>query len=300
MKPVLAILAAGMGSRYGGLKQIDTVGSNGECIIDFSIYDAKEAGFEKVVLIIREEHYEAFENALGRKVRQFMEVEYAFQDMNDLPNGYTMPEGRIKPWGTTHAVLCGADLLTDSFAVVNADDFYGRDAYMKVAEFLRNAKPEDDFCMLGYRIENTLTDNGSVARGICQMKDGKLDTIVERTKIYKTEACARFEEDDGTSVDLEPGTVVSMNFWGFTPSVLKGLGKHFEEFVKDTDKEPLKSEALLPNFIGKMIVNNECDVTVLETSAKWFGVTYAADKPDTIARINQLIAEGEYPDGLWN
>ena len=296
----LFILAGGMGSRYGGLKQIDPFTKHGEFIIDFSIYDAIQAGFDRVVFLIKEENYEIFRETVGKRIEGKIKVEYAFQSLDKLVAPEYIPAERVKPWGTTHAVLCGADLLTDSFAVVNADDFYGRDAYMKVAEFLRNAKPEDDFCMLGYRIENTLTDNGSVARGICQMKDGKLDTIVERTKIYKTEACARFEEDDGTSVDLEPGTVVSMNFWGFTPSVLKGLGKHFEEFVKDTDKEPLKSEALLPNFIGKMIVNNECDVTVLETSAKWFGVTYAADKPDTIARINQLIAEGEYPDGLWN
>ncbi len=296
----LFILAGGMGSRYGGLKQIDPFTKHGEFIIDFSIYDAIQAGFDRVVFLIKEENYEIFRETVGKRIEGKIKVEYAFQSLDKLVAPEYIPADRVKPWGTTHAVLCGAELLNDSFAVINADDFYGRDAYMKVAEFLRNAKAENDFCMLGYRIENTLTDNGSVARGICQMKDGKLDTIVERTKIFKTEACARFVEDDGTSVDLEPGTVVSMNFWGFTPSVLNGLAKHFVDFIKDTDREPLKSEALLPNFIGKMIVDGECDVTVLETSAKWFGVTYAADKPDTIARINQLIADGEYPDGLWN
>lgn len=295
----LFILAGGMGSRYGGLKQIDPFTENGEFIIDFSIYDAIKAGFDRVVFLIKEENYEIFKETVGNRIEGKIKVEYAFQGLDTLVDAEDIPAERVKPWGTTHALLCGKHLLDDPFAVVNADDFYGRDAYMKVAEFLRNAKDKDDFCMIGYRVENTLTDNGSVARGLCQLKDGKLDTIVERTKIFKTEKCAQFVEDDGTSVDVEPGTVVSMNFWGFTPSVFDGLEEDFAKFIKDRERDQLKGEALLPNSIGKMIKEGKCDVTVLETTAKWFGVTYAEDKPATIARINELIACGEYPNGLW-
>lgn len=286
-----------MGSRYGGLKQIDSFTENGEFIIDFSIYDAIKAGFDRVVFIIKKENYEIFRETVGHRIEGKIKVEYVFQELDKFVD--EIPEGRTKPWGTTHALLCGKHVLDDPFAVINADDFYGRDAFMKVAEFLRDVKNDGNFCMVGYRVGNTLTDNGSVARGVCNTVDGKLDTIVERTKIYKTETGARFFDENGDAVDLAPNTVVSMNFWGFTPSVFAGLEKDFESFKKDAAKDPLKSEALLPNSIGNMIKNDECTVDVLETSAKWFGVTYADDKPNTIARLRELIDAGEYPNGLW-
>ena len=297
----LFILAGGMGSRYGGLKQIDPFTENGEFIIDFSIYDAIKAGFDRVVFLIKEENYEVFHETVGKRVEGKIKVEYVFQKPELYVGAENIPEGRVKPWGTTHALLCGSEVLKDdTFVVINADDFYGRDPFMKVAEYLKNISLDStDYCMVGYHVGNTLTDNGSVARGVCNIKDGKLDTIVERTKIYKTDTGARFFEDNGDPVDLVPETVVSMNFWGFTPAVFKGLEKDFEAFKKDNPKDPLKSEALLPNAIGQMINNDECSVKVLETTAKWFGVTYAEDKANTIARINQLIADGEYPNGLW-
>ena len=300
MGMTLFILAAGMGSRYGGLKQIDPFTENGEFIIDFSIYDAIKAGFDRVVFIIKEENYDIFRETVGKRIEGKIKVEYVFQKLDAFVGEENIPEGRVKPWGTTHALLCASSVLDDPFAVINADDFYGRDAYMKVAEFLRNAKKDNEFCMIGYRVGNTLTDNGSVARGVCNTVNGKLDTIVERTKIYKTETGARFFEENGDPVDLAPNTVVSMNFWGFTPSVFKGLERDFEIFKKeDVARDPLKSEALLPNSIGKMVKNGECTVDVLETSAKWFGVTYADDKPGTMARIRELIECGEYHNGLW-
>lgn len=294
----LFILAAGMGSRYGGLKQIDSFTEDGEFIIDFSIYDAIKAGFDRVVFLIKEENYEVFRDTVGSRIEGKVKVEYAFQKLDSYMEKDLIPADRVKPWGTTQALLCGRELLNEPFAVINADDFYGRDAFMKVADFLRNAT-ENKYCMIGYHVGNTLTDNGSVARGVCEIENGHLAKIVERTKIYKTEDGARFFEDDGTQVDIAPSTVVSMNFWGFTPSVFAGLERDFEEFKKDIEKNPLKCEALLPNSIGKMITDGECEVSVLETTAKWFGVTYADDKPNTIARIKELIDCGEYPRGLW-
>ena len=301
----LFILAAGMGSRYGGLKQIDRFTEDGEFIIDFSIYDAIKAGFDRVVFLIKEENYDIFRETVGHRIEGKIKVEYAFQKLDSFVRPSDIPDGRIKPWGTTHALLCGKELLHDPFAVINADDFYGRDAFLKIADFLRNFTEKVDnntpnkFCMIGYHVGNTLTDNGSVARGVCQIDDGKLTQIVERTKIYKTDSGARFFEDDGSPIDIPASTIVSMNFWGFTPSVFDGLERDFEEFKNDSTKDPLKSEALLPNAIGKMIGRGECEVSVLETTAQWFGVTYADDKPNTIAQIKELIDSGEYPKGLW-
>lgn len=297
----LFILAGGMGSRYGGLKQIDPFTENGEFIIDFSIYDAIKAGFDRVVFLIKEENYEVFHETVGKRVADKIKVECAFQKLDMYVGNENIPEGREKPWGTTHAILCGKELLTDNFAVINADDFYGKDAYTKVAGFLKNASAnENHYCMIGYHVGNTLTDNGSVARGVCSMKDGKLDTIVERTKIYKTENGARFFEENGEAVDIAPDTLVSMNFWGFTPTVIKGLEEDFERFKREEiSGNPLKSEALLPNAIGGMIKRGECDVAVLETTEKWFGVTYAEDKPNTVKRIKELTEAGVYPNGLW-
>ncbi len=297
----LFILAAGMGSRYGGLKQIDPFTEHGEFIIDFSIYDAIQAGFDRVVFVIKKENYEVFKETVGSRIEGKVKVEYVFQGLDSYVPAEKIPADRVKPWGTTHALLCGENALHDGFAVINADDFYGRDAYIKAAEFLKNADPEGShFCMVGYRLGNTLTDNGSVARGECHATaDGYLDKIVERTKLFKEEGGAYFD-DNGTTVHLPDDTVVSMNFWGFTPKVFEGLNEDFADFLNDPDREPLKSECLLPNTIGKMIKAGDCDVKVLTTSAKWFGVTYHEDKPDVIAKLKALIDAGEYPNGLWN
>lgn len=300
----LFILAAGMGSRYGGLKQIDKFTENGEFIIDFSIYDAIKAGFDRVVFVIKEENYEDFKETVGHRIEGKIKVEYVFQGMNSLVPADKIPADRVKPWGTTHALLCGKEVLNDGFAVINADDFYGRDAFFKAAEFIKNADENSTgYCMVGYMLGNTLTDNGSVARGVCQANEnGMLDKIVERTKLFKEEGGAWFEEN-GEKVHLPNETVVSMNFWGFTPKVFEGLDKDFEAFIaaNDSAPDPLKSECLLPNTIGKMINAGECDVKVLTTTAKWFGVTYSEDKPDVIAKLKALIEAGEYPkNGLWN
>ena len=294
----LFILAAGMGSRYGGLKQIDNFTEHGEFIIDFSIYDAIQAGFDRVVFIIKEENYQIFKETVGKRVEGAIKVEYAFQSLDMCMDGHIPPEGRVKPWGTTHAVLCAKDYLDDTFAVINSDDFYGRDPFFKVASFLKEKDVNSkEFCMVGYQVGNTLTDNGSVSRGVCETTDGKLDSIVERTKIVKADDSARYYEGNDY-VDFPLDTPVSMNFWGFTPTVFNGLEEDFKDFLNEKGNE-LKSEALLPNTIGRMIKENKCSVAVLGTDAKWFGVTYAEDKPGTIAKIRELISAGVYPDGLW-
>ena len=297
MKPVLAILAAGMGSRYGGLKQIDTVGSNGECIIDFSIYDAKEAGFEKVVLIIREEHQEAFEKALGSKVRQFMEVEYAFQDMNDLPEGYTMPNERMKPWGTTHALLALRKHIQEPFMIINADDYYGKDSFKIMYEFLSNPDNQD-FAMMGYRLENTLTDHGSVTRAICNVEEGYLQNIVEIQKIRKTETGAEYEKD-GEWLPLEP-SLVSMNYWGFRPEIFAMFEEVFKDFLdREYAKNPLKCEHVIPTAVGELLVKYGIKVKMLQSNSKWFGVTYQEDKPLVVENLQAYKDAGLYPFDLW-
>lgn len=298
----LFILAAGMGSRYGGLKQIDRFTEHGEFIIDFSIYDALKAGFDRIVFVIKKENYEIFKETVGQRIEDKVKVEYVFQGLDTLVPADKLPADRVKPWGTTHALLCGKEVLNDGFAVINADDFYGRDAFFKAAEFIKNADENGThFCMVGYHLGNTLTDNGSVARGECYAdENGMLTKITERTKLFKEEGGAYYEEDDET-VHIPNSTVVSMNFWGFTPKVFEGLDADFDAFLNDADREPLKSECLLPNTIGKMINAGKCDVKVLTTTAKWFGVTYADDKPDVIAKLHALIDAGEYPsEGLWN
>lgn len=298
----LFILAAGMGSRYGGLKQIDRFTEHGEFIIDFSIYDAIKAGFDRVVFVIKKENYEVFKETVGHRIENKVKVEYVFQGLDSLVPADKIPSERVKPWGTTHALLCGKEVLDDGFAVINADDFYGRDAFFKAAEFIKSADENDThYCMVGYHLGNTLTDNGSVARGECYAdENGMLTKITERTKLFKEDGGAYYEEN-GETVHIPNDTVVSMNFWGFTPKVFEGLDFDFEAFLNDTEREPLKSECLLPNTIGKMINDGKCDVKVLTTTAKWFGVTYADDKPDVIAKLRALIDAGEYPStGLWN
>lgn len=297
----LLVLAAGMGSRYGGLKQIDPFTEDGEFIIDFSVYDAIRAGFDRVVFIIKKENYDDFRETIGARLEGKIKVEYAFQEMGKLVPADKIPAERVKPWGTTHAILCAEDVIAgDSFAVINADDFYGQDAYAKAGEFLRSVEgKKGQYAMVGYNLGNTLSDSGSVARGVCETKDGMLDKIVERTKIFKTEKGGRFEDENGATIDLPPETVVSMNFWCFTADVFEGAKKRFEVFINDETREPLKSECFLPNVVGELKEEGLCTVEVMETSAKWYGVTYADDKPTVVAKINELIANGVYPKGLW-
>ena len=303
MKETLVILAAGMGSRYGGLKQIDGVGNHNEPIIEFTIYDAIRTGFKKVVLIIKKENEEAFEQSLVSKIRPYIEVEYAYQDINDIPDGVTIPEGRVKPWGTTHALLsCRNILKDDPFIVCNADDFYGRNAFEKVMEFFHNSKDENEYCMVGYKIENTLSDNGTVTRGYCKAnEDGYLSEIKEILKIKWNDSHDGVEYEDGdTYKPMQMGAPVSMNFWGFKPSVINKLEDIFKnEIASGIEANPLKYEALLPNHVGVLVKNNEAKVKVLTSNDSWFGVTYKEDKPVVVAKIQAKKDNGTYPDQLF-
>lgn len=298
----LLILAAGLGSRYGGLKQLDPINEYGEFIIDYSVFDAKRAGFDRVVFVIKEENYEAFRETIGSRIEGHIKVEYAFQKMEDIPEWASVPEGRTKPWGTTQAVLAARDIIHDNFAVCNADDFYGADTFAKVAAHLSNPalKPDShDYCMVGFVLNNTLTDNGSVSRGVCVTRDGMLDSIVERTKIYRTPNGPVFEEG-GECFPLTNDTIVSMNFWGFTPAVFDQLSDRFDKFLRTQLAEnPLKKECLLPNDIGLMLGENCCTVRAYSTESVWFGVTYHEDRADVVAKISALTDGVRYPKGLW-
>jgi len=303
MKETLVILAAGMGSRYGGLKQIDGVGNHNEPIIEFTIYDAIKTGFKKIILIIKKEHEEAFEEAIVSKIRPYIEVEYAYQDLNDLPEGFTVPEERVKPWGTTHALLSCRELLKeDPFIVCNADDFYGRNAFEKVMDFFHNGINDDTYCMVGYKVENTLSDNGTVTRGYCQSDENNyLTNIKEIMNIRWNEKHDGVEyEDNGEYKPMDMGSPVSMNFWGFLPSAINKLYTVFkEELPQGIKNNPLKYEALLPNHVGVMINKGVCKVKVLTSNDSWFGVTYKEDKPVVVAKIQELKDNGTYPDELF-
>ncbi len=298
-KPVLVILAAGMGSRYGGMKQIDGVGSHGEPIIEFSIFDAKEAGFEKVVLIIRREHEELFRQALTDRISKGIEVAFAYQDMNDIPEGIEIPEGRVKPWGTTHALLACRNVVDGPFAILNADDFYGKDAYRVIYNYLNNEITDDNYAMVGYECRKTLTDNGTVTRGVCETEDGYLTSIVEIQKIARKDGKAVYEKD-GEWVDLPDDTLVSMNFWGFTPKIFEECQKLFADFLKPAiEANPLKCEHVIPTAVGELVKQGVCKVKVLSSKDAWFGVTYQEDKPGVVARIQEMKDNGTYPDVLW-
>ena len=303
-KPVLVVMAAGMGSRYGGLKQIDPVGSQGEAILDYSLYDAYEAGFETAVIIIKEAIREDFMATVGKRLKKCpMEIRYAFQELDKLPAGYTVPAGRTKPWGTCHAVLCAKDEIGDApFAVINADDYYGKSAYKVIYNALCAAQDggKYDYCMVGYLLGNTVTDNGSVARGICQSENGLLTQVVERTRIEKYEGGIRFSEDGENWTDVTADTIVSMNMWGFTPSFLDELVARFPDFLNTLAvKNPEKAEYFLPLAVENLLRENKATVKVLHSPDKWYGVTYAADKPQVVAALKEKTAEGLYPDGLW-
>lgn len=303
-KPVLVVLAAGMGSRYGGLKQIDPVGSQGEAILDYSIYDAHRAGFETVVVVIKEAIRKDFMETVGKRLEKApVEIRYAFQELDKLPAGYTIPEGRVKPWGTCHAVLCAADAIDSApFAVINTDDYYGASAFQAMYDFLTTNTDPYGYCMVGYKLGNTVTENGSVARGVCVTNEkGYLAGIQERTRIEKYEGGIHFTEDGGeTWTDLRADTTVSMNMWGFMPSFLTESGKRFAAFLdKALPENPLKGEYFIPVPVQQVIEDGVATVKVLTSPDKWFGVTYAADKPTVVAALKAMTDSGKYPDGLW-
>ena len=304
-KPVLVVMAAGMGSRYGGLKQIDPVGSQGEAILDYSLYDAYEAGFETAVIIIKEAIRKDFMETVGKRLEKCpMEIRYAYQEMEKLPEGFAVPEGRVKPFGTSHAILCATQEIGDApFAVINSDDYYGKSAFKTIFDYLSTAKDGDklDFCMVGYMLGNTVTDNGSVSRGVCVTADGFLTDIQERTRIEKFSDAIRYTEDDGnTWTDLTFDTVVSMNMFGFTPSFLAELKTGFPAFLTEQlPTNPMKAEYLLPRSVDGLLKAGKVTVRVLKSADRWYGVTYAADKPMVVAALAKLTEEGKYPDGLW-
>ena len=298
-------MAAGMGSRYGGLKQIDKIDEQGDIIIDFSIFDAIRAGFGKVVFIIKKAIEADFKAAIGDKIADKIEVEYVFQELDKLPAGYTIPEGREKPFGTGHAVLCAKDAIKGNFAVINADDFYGRGAFEKIASFLTSAKDDEKFryALVGYELHNTLTENGSVARGVCEVDDGGyLMGINERTRIEKHGEDAEYTEDDGESwVKLPKESYVSMNMWGFTHSILDELEKRFKIFLdQKLPSNPLKGEYFLPFVVDELLKEGKATAKMLPTSDVWHGVTYKEDKPLVSAAIRKLKEDGEYPLNLWS
>ena len=300
-KPVLVIMAAGMGSRYGGLKQMDPVDGHGQVILDYSIYDARRAGFETVIFVIKDEIEADFKARVGARIAPHMDVRYAFQRMGDLPEGYSLPAGRVKPWGTAQAALAARPFIDGPFAIINADDYYGSSAFRVIYDYLRAHPEGDEYAMAAYRLENTVTDHGHVARGVCRVgPDGLLAGIVERTRIEKGPP-PRFTEDGGqTWTELPGDTMVSMNFWGFTPSLLERARERFPDFLDRALKEdPLKAEYLLPTLVGELIREGQATVRALSSGDRWYGVTYQEDKPALTAAIARMTAEGLYPDGLW-
>lgn len=303
-KPVLVVMAAGMGSRYGGLKQIDPVDSQGHIIMDFSIYDAVKAGFEKVIFIIKKENEADFKAAIGDRLSKVIEVAYVFQDLNNLPEGLAVPEGRVKPWGTGHAILSCLGTVDAPFAVINADDYYGTHAFQMIYDYLTTHEDDEKYryTMVGYVLENTLTENGHVARGVCVTdEEGYLQKIHERTHIEKKDDGAAYTEDDGaTWVTIPEGSTVSMNMWGFTESILKELQARFANFLNENlEKNPLKCEYFLPFVVDELLKEGKATVQVLKSLDKWYGVTYKEDKPVVVAAIQNLKDQGLYPEKLW-
>jgi dTDP-glucose pyrophosphorylase len=300
MKPTLFVLAAGMGSRYGGLKQLDSLGPHGETIMDYSIYDAIQSGFGKVVFVIRKDFEADFREKILSKYEGHIPVAVVFQSTDKLPEGYVCPADRTKPWGTNHAVMMGREVINEPFAVINADDFYGRDAFRVIGEELqkpRNGK--GDYCMVGFRVGNTMSENGSVARGVCENKNGLLTSVVERTAIsYNDNHEISFTDENGQVQILDPKTPVSMNMWGFTPDYFEYSEREFRKFLDEHLNTP-KAEFFIPLAIDTLINSGEATVKVLDTDSKWFGVTYAADRPAVVEKFAQLHAEGLYPEKMF-
>lgn len=300
MKPTLFVLAAGMGSRYGGLKQLDGLGPHGETIMDYSIFDAIRSGFGKIVFVIRKDFEGDFRKIILSKYENHIPVEVVFQAIDNLPEGFVCPEGRTKPWGTNHAVLMGKDVIKEPFAVINADDFYGRNSFEVIAQELSKPKEEKgDYCMVGFRVGNTMSESGSVARGVCQTTDGYLTTVVERTAIeYNDKHEITFVDENGVTQTLEPNTPVSMNLWGFTPDYFKFSEGYFVDFLKENIDKP-KAEFFIPLVVNELITKNIAKVKVLDTESKWFGVTYAADRQGVVDKLADLHAKGEYPEKMF-
>ena len=300
-KPTLVIMAAGMGSRFGGCKQITPVDDRGHIIIDYSIYDAIRAGFGQVICIIKPEMAADFRAAIGDRIAKSVDLKYAYQTIDRLPDGHRVPEGRVKPWGTAHAVACCRGVVDGNFAVINSDDFYGRGAYEEIYRFLTENETPHHYAMLGYQLRNTVTEFGSVARGICHVENGFLRDITERTKIFKRGQDAAYTEDDETFVPLAGDSLVSMNFWGFTPQILEEIWDKFPGFLEENLKtNPEKCEFYLPTVINNQLLDHRADVRVLPCMESWYGVTYKEDLPNVKAAIGRLKQEGKYPERLWD
>lgn len=303
-EPILVIMAAGMGSRFGGLKQIEPISDKGEIILDFSLYDAFMAGFKKAIFVIKRENEEDFRKLIDNGAAKYMKVDYAFQQLNDLPDGYSVPEGREKPWGTAHAVMAARHLADGPIAVINADDYYGPGAFQTIYDFLEGACDGEkySYCMVGYDIENTLTENGFVSRGVCKTSEqGFLTEIIERTKIQWKDGEIVYTEDDGkTWKNLPKGTTVSMNFWGFTPSMMKEMEAGFPAALdKILAENPLKGEYFLPGVVDRLLREGKAEVKVLKSRDRWYGVTYKEDKESVVSALQSMKDKGEYPDKLW-
>ena len=300
MKPTLFVLAAGMGSRYGGLKQLDGLGPHGETIMDYSIYDAIRSGFGKIVFVIRKDFEADFRAKILSKYENHIPVEVVFQALDNLPEGFVCPEGRTKPWGTNHAVLMGKGVIKEPFAVINADDFYGRNSFEVIAKELSTPKSrKGDYCMVGFRVGNTMSESGSVARGVCENKDGFLTTVVERTAIaYNEKHEISFTDENGKEQILDPSTPVSMNLWGFTPDYFEFSEKYFVDFLKENINTP-KAEFFIPLVVNELVTKGDATVKVLDTDSKWFGVTYAADRQGVVDKFAELHANGEYPEKMF-
>lgn len=300
MKPVLVVMAAGLGSRYGGLKQIDKIGPNGEIILELSAYDAIKVGFEKIVFILREEIACEFKELIGNKLSEFVNVEYVIQDMNNIPDWFKIPDGRVKPWGTGHAILCAKDVVKSPFVVINADDFYGYESFKLMYDFLNTNKDENNHAMVGYKLKNTLSENGHVARGVCTVVNGKLKEVVERTKIVKRGESAFYTEDDEKWTELDYQSIVSMNMWGFMDSIFEEIETGFANFLKnDLKNNPLKAEYFIPLVVSSLISQNKGTVEVMSSKDKWYGVTYQEDKELVRNAIDKMIKDGVYPKNLW-
>ena len=299
-EPTLVIMAAGMGSRFGGLKQITAVDDNGHAIIDFSLFDAKRAGFKKIVFIIKHEIEESFKAAVGNRMEKYFDVKYVFQQLDCLPEGYAVPEGREKPWGTGHAVACCKDVVDGPFAVINADDFYGPGAYKAIYDYLKEDRPASEYAMVGYRLRNTVTENGHVSRGICEVKNGYLSGITERTHIEKRGNDAAFTEDGENFTDISGDAIVSMNFWGFSTQMLTELNARFAKFLdKNLPVNPLKCEYFLPFIANEQLEEGLCTVEILNCNETWYGMTYREDLDSVKSAIAKMKENGIYPNMLW-
>lgn len=301
-EPVLVIMAAGMGSRYGGLKQIDPVDEHGNLIIDFSIYDALKAGFKKVVFIIKHEIEADFREVIGDRISAYVDTEYVYQEVDALPAGFSVPEGRVKPWGTAHAVLCCKGVVDAPFAVINADDYYGSHAFQMIYDYLCQAQDDEKYryAMVGYILENTLTENGHVARGVCTTEDGFLTDIHERTRIEKRPGGPAYTEDGETWVDIPQGSIVSMNLWGFSESILGELEQRFAGFLEENlPANPVKCEYFLPSVVDSLLKEGKATVRVLPSQDKWYGVTYRPDHEIVVEAVKQFKRDGLYPEILW-